>query len=375
MRVNYLLAIILAVLLFGLGGIISPPAEAATFTVNATADAVDAIPGDGLCQTATPGQCTLRAAIMETNALPGAHTVYLPTGNYVLNLTGSNEDNAASGDLDIKSNLTIRGLGASATIIDGNANTRSDRVFQIIGPVTVELVEVTVTNGYVGSGPGGGIYNNGGELHLTNCAVTFNTAFEGDGAGIYNDVDGALIAVGTTFLANAAGGNGGAVYNAGFFQSEANTYDTNSGLNGGGIYSVVTGLLISYLTINQDTFVGNSTYGTGGGGLFNNGTLFVENSAFYNNFSVEVGGVGGLGGALYNDGVLGSAMTFARLTNVTIGENSVIDIDNAPAGNGGGLYNRNPNSEGLLLVNVTLNRNSAAQGGGFITILSARLPS
>ena len=85
MRVNYLLAIILAVLLFGLGGIISPPAEAATFTVNATADAVDAIPGDGLCQTATPGQCTLRAAIMETNALPGTHTI-IPAGrNLCLN--------------------------------------------------------------------------------------------------------------------------------------------------------------------------------------------------------------------------------------------------------------------------------------------------
>ena len=48
---------------------------------------------------------------METNALPGTHTI-IPTGrNYILTLTGAGEDNAASGDLDIKSNLTIRGDG------------------------------------------------------------------------------------------------------------------------------------------------------------------------------------------------------------------------------------------------------------------------
>ncbi len=115
---------------------------------------------------------------METNALPGSHTVFLPAGTYILNLTGANEDDAASGDLDIKSNLIIRGAGAATTIIDGDGtdptNLDPDRVFQIIGPVTVELVGLTITNGYVGSGPGGGIYNNGGELYLTNCAVTFN---------------------------------------------------------------------------------------------------------------------------------------------------------------------------------------------------------
>ena len=151
---------------------------------------------------------------METNALPGPHTVYLPARNYILNLPGSGEDNAASGDLDIRSNLTIRGDGSASTIIDGDGtskNTDPDRVFQIIGAVTVELIGLTITNGYVGTGSGGGIYNNGGELYLTNCAVTFNTAFDGDGAGIYNDANGALIAAGTTFLANAAGGNGGAV--------------------------------------------------------------------------------------------------------------------------------------------------------------------
>src|SRR5437870_10369966 len=61
------------------------PAHAASFTVNSTLDAVDASPGDGLCADAT-GACTLRAAIMETNALPGADEITLPAGVYALSI-------------------------------------------------------------------------------------------------------------------------------------------------------------------------------------------------------------------------------------------------------------------------------------------------
>ena len=43
--------------------------------VNSTADGVDANPGDGVCETFIPGQCTLRAAITESNATPGMDKV------------------------------------------------------------------------------------------------------------------------------------------------------------------------------------------------------------------------------------------------------------------------------------------------------------
>ena len=81
-------------------------ASAAPFLVNATADAVDKDPGDGLCA-ATGGKCTLRAAIQETNALAGADTISLPAGTYLLTIAGSGEDAGASGDLDITDHLTI----------------------------------------------------------------------------------------------------------------------------------------------------------------------------------------------------------------------------------------------------------------------------
>src|SRR5262249_56535400 len=81
----------------------------ATFTVNSFLDTLDAKPGDGQAFDAA-GRTTLRAAIMEANALPGADQINLPTGNFTLTLAGAGEDLGATGDLDVlNGNLTIVG--------------------------------------------------------------------------------------------------------------------------------------------------------------------------------------------------------------------------------------------------------------------------
>ena len=49
--------------------------QAQTFIVNSTGDVGDVIPGNRVCETSTPGECTLRAAIMESNANPGADMI------------------------------------------------------------------------------------------------------------------------------------------------------------------------------------------------------------------------------------------------------------------------------------------------------------
>src|SRR5687767_2799245 len=61
----------------------SLPTNAASFTVNSTIDAPDAVPGDAVCATSA-GICTLRAAIQEANALSGQDTISVPAGTYVL---------------------------------------------------------------------------------------------------------------------------------------------------------------------------------------------------------------------------------------------------------------------------------------------------
>ncbi|MEJ2575070.1 MAG: CSLREA domain-containing protein, partial [Gammaproteobacteria bacterium] len=79
-----------------------------TFTVNSVADSVDSHPGDGVCMDAS-SQCSLRAAIMEANALAGPDTIVfdpITDGQPIqLQLHGVSEDLAVKGDLDITEGL------------------------------------------------------------------------------------------------------------------------------------------------------------------------------------------------------------------------------------------------------------------------------
>src|SRR2546425_290335 len=147
-------SLLLAVASLFLGAV---PVVAATFTVNSTADAVDATPGDGRCATAT-SSCTLRAAIQEANALAGPDTIVVPAGTYVLTIAGQGEDAAATGDLDVTDDVSITGAGPDSTIIDGNG---IDRVFQTSNSVSNGTISnLTIRNGNPGPGGyGGGIYN------------------------------------------------------------------------------------------------------------------------------------------------------------------------------------------------------------------------
>lgn len=63
----------------------SQPAAASTMLVNSSQDAVDAAPGDGVCAS-TAGTCTLRAAVMEADALAGPNVVVLPSGAFTITL-------------------------------------------------------------------------------------------------------------------------------------------------------------------------------------------------------------------------------------------------------------------------------------------------
>jgi CSLREA domain-containing protein len=82
-----------------LGVLLVAPAQAATLTVNSPADDIDVNPGDGMCATAG-GLCTLRAALAESNALPGADQIILPPNLYALSLVD---------ELLITDDLTITG--------------------------------------------------------------------------------------------------------------------------------------------------------------------------------------------------------------------------------------------------------------------------
>ena len=76
-----------------------PLAKAAVFNVNVTIqDAVDNNPGDGECRISSGDFCTLRAAVMEANALPGTDVIVLPgNATITLDITGTGNSEASKG--------------------------------------------------------------------------------------------------------------------------------------------------------------------------------------------------------------------------------------------------------------------------------------
>lgn len=129
-----------------LAGAFAAESRAAHHAVDIVTDSVDVMPGDGACTDAS-GHCSLRAAVQEANAAPGADSIALAAAHYLFARAGLDEDDAASGDLDIVGDLEILGAGASQTIIDAGA---LDRLLDLRPGPAASLVRVhglTLRNG------------------------------------------------------------------------------------------------------------------------------------------------------------------------------------------------------------------------------------
>ena len=160
------------------------PAAADTFDVNLSDDAADAAPGDGRCdidRRAQGDQCTLRAAVMEANATPGADTVALGGGIYLLRRHGPSRWSGGEDvdDLDVRDDLRIEGAGPAATRI---LVLGAHRAIEVYGGVHFDLDGVTVSGGKEPRGLGGGLRIARGSLtRLRDVTVEGNTARFGGG--------------------------------------------------------------------------------------------------------------------------------------------------------------------------------------------------
>lgn len=398
MRITYLFSIvsgvfITAFLLLGIFHLGSQAAPLNVFTVNSTADATDVVPGDGVCETA-PGNgiCTLRAAIQETNALAGADEIILPADTYMLTIPGANENNAATGDLDIAGPLTISGAGAATTIIDANG---LDRVLDIQAQGSLSLHGVTVRGGVVTGGPGGGINMLNGNLTVTdsvitenssnagggiaqlgsspqiiisNSTISANTSVNGPGGGLL--INAANLQITDSVISgNAANDGGGLVFYFGSLTMTDSVVEGNTAATiGGGIFNGGTGQIISS-TLQNNTANGSDDNAWGGGGVANAGTLTLSNSQVISNHAPNNGGGGLLNTAtliLENTeiahniaGIVGGGLYNFAANSSVIGTNSNFDQNNAYGG--GGIYSINGT---LTLNNSTISRNIATYGGG-----------
>ena len=332
----------------------------AAFTVNSMADTVDANPGDGLALDVS-GNTSLRAAVMESNALAGDDTIQLGAGTFPLTLVGDGEDAAATGDLDVTDttgSLTITGAGAGSTIIDANA--LDDRVFHLSPLVTAAFVGVTITGGHTTHG-GGGIFAqhcsclSRGTLTISSTNVTGNVA--GSGGGVFASTSNVTV-TNSLLSENSASNSGGISFSSGTLTISGSVVSGNSvTFSAGGIN--LSGGSGTTTTI-MDSIVSENSAGSFGGGIQNISALTVSIS----NSSVS-GNTARLAGGILNHG------------SIAISNSSV--SDNVSAGEAGAI----DNSGTLSITNSELSRNTAAsedfgrggaiRNGGTLTIGTSTL--
>jgi CSLREA domain-containing protein len=317
---------ILAIAIVGYFVAMPPSASTmTTITVNSTDDSVDATPGDGTCADSL-NRCTLRAAVMEANALVGPDTISVPAGTYTLTLGPSDDefnfDGAREdiGDLDVlNDDLTINGAGAATTIIDGGG---IDRIFDVNNfsafgaGVNFTLNGVTLRNGNAPTSPegyrqpGGAIQFDGSgatpTLTIDNSKITNNTA-AGIGGGVLA-LFGTLVVNGTEVSSNRSlnSSGGGILYEAGSASGSRSLQVTNS-------------------TFSQNQ-APNATFGNGGAiSTSGNANITIENNSFSGNTA------GANGGAI-------SADAFLASNTKGINKNK---FENNSAAQGGAFFNRN----------------------------------
>jgi len=210
---------------------------------------------------------TIGAAVADTNCT----TIDVAAGTYTENIT-------------LDRDLTLRGAGASSTIIDGNGSVTHQRVISITRSRSVDLSGVTIQNGYVLSGnKGGGGIRNRGFLTLINVILTHNTV-SGTTSG---DIGGAISpgGVGDGKLAldncivshNTAARGGGIFVNSTLHITNTLIY-SNSAKAGGGIDNYGLATLVN-VTLSGNTASNN------GGGMTNHGAASLTNCTLAENSS------------------------------------------------------------------------------------------
>lgn len=357
---RYALRLTIGLLLIALMQL-SPHAAAARtnifdFKVNSIADEVDASPGDGECLSTPSGKCTLRAAIMENNALGGGKRIKVPAGTYALHKDPAepSEDSGVSGDLDMLGKLTLKGAGRRKTIIDAG---QLDRVVDVFNKATIW--GVTIKNG-VTEGNGGGI-NVGvdGALTLRNSTVSDNQA--ANGSGIYGggklDIKKSKVAHSLCLKVAQQGGGIYVGYGAHITQSQISR---NCADQGGGIFA------IDLADVRLDLFVVDSTVDNNrareGGGIYTyTGGYTLNSTIAYNRANLGSGG-SGEGGGIYD----ASSIEDFAFYNTTVASNT--------AGSGstaGGIYVLS--FENADLKNTILDYNSPSDCEGPFTSLGYNL--
>jgi CSLREA domain-containing protein len=329
-------------------------ANAATFVVTTTADTQDLTAGNGVCADAA-GACSLRAAITEANALAGADVITLPAGTYTITLAGAGENNNASGDFDLSTEITINGAGSGSTIVQAAASrgVATERVFHLRASFAMALNDMTVRYGRYTTAAGtfgAGIRVDTAAVvaTLTNVVVTENDdGTSGGGIAVSGTTAGASLTLNNcTVSNNTAGGT-------------AAGSSTGAGIHGSSATAT--------MNINNSTITGNTvsntstTVSASAGGISSIGTTNITDSMITNNTATSSGS------NTFSGGVHVTAGT-TIITGSTISGNMSTVTAGAGSGFAGGIYNQQAT---VSIINSTVSGNSASSFHGGIRTLAS----
>ena len=248
--------------------------------------------GDADPDGCTKTDCSLREAVTKANAAPGRDTIVLHGGEpYLLKQNGDDDTNAA-GDLDIASNIAVRGLPRAT--IDADGSEHAFHLPMLPGAQHLKLARLTVTGASEG-----GVLAQAGELRVTRSKVARNQNF--------------------TSLTNSGGGGGIAVTDTGRARIRRTTISKNEADSGGGLYAG------GMTSVRKSTINGNTSSGTGGGIKSQSASFEITNSTVANNKTASDGGG------------LSVASGTTTINNVTIARNKADTDTTGGSDVGGGI--------------------------------------
>jgi len=220
-------------------------------------------------------ECTLRDAILVSNANGEYDRIYVPAGHYNLTIPNAGSHSGETGDLLIDSPewVEIIGEGPGVTVVDGNG---IDRVFRINpGSGNVQLRGMTIQGGDA-PGSGGGVFNVDSTLLIHDCHIVHNHALSAgfDGGGVFNG-SGNLHLVDCLVAYNSCEGDGGGVYlgTGSFGLITKSTIYSNEAVRGGAAFTSGTSQFVNA------TVFGNSA-DDNVAGLSNIGSATLYHSTF-----------------------------------------------------------------------------------------------
>ncbi len=289
-------------------------------------------------------------------------------------------------NLLIDKSIAIQGAGPDLTIFQGaeTPGTATHRLSTFNTGHQIYIDGLTLKNGvgqpgsFGDDGKAGGCLNLGSHVYLNNVKICGNRSASGSfgGGGIFN-AGGALTITNSTIMQNEApgGGNGGGLALIGGSATILNTdieynfagdqTETRPAGIGGGVY---VGPDCDPATFKFCTLEGNRAgngnpgFGGSGGGISNQGNLFVKSSLFLHNCAGNGGAAldganGGFGGGLIN-------YDTATIKNTTFTHNHAghAGLNSGFGGSGGAL---DSTLGTLSLKFCTITGNSAGMGASF----------